>query len=149
MSNPERNKLYGNAAARVSPEDFEPEEIPTELQGLTSQILFDMYDQVSKWGNPYGKTGKAMRVYNPEAGWGIHVSASPFTKIMVVIKIEGGTAKTTQGIFSLKLKVGGVVWDRRLTVEQAREVLDAHDEIAEEAGYIDENGVRLYKGPKN
>jgi len=104
--------------ARVKPEDFKLEEIPAELQGLTPKTLFDMYDQVTKWGNPYGETGKAMDVYNPQAGWGIHVSASPFTRMVSIIKIdENGVAKTTEGIFPLKPKIGVILWDRRLTVE--------------------------------
>lgn len=69
MSDPERSELYGNAGARVIPEDFKLEgTLPVELQGLTSQTLFDMYDQVTKWGAPYGETGKSMDVYNPQAG---------------------------------------------------------------------------------
>lgn len=150
MSNPEHSELYGDAGAKVRPEDFELEEIPAELQGLTSRTLFDMYDQVTKWGNPYGETGKSMDVYNPQAGWGIHVSASPFTRMMSIIKIdENGVAEATQGIFPLKPKVGVVLWDRRLTVDEASEALAAHDEMAREAGYINKNGERLYKGPRN
>lgn len=89
-----------------------------------------------------------MDVYNPQAGWGIHVSASPFTRMMSVIKIdENGVAETTEGIFALKPKIGVVLWDRRLTVEQAIEALNAHDEMFKEAGYIDtETGQRKYKG---
>lgn len=43
-------ELYGNMAGRVEPHDFELEETPSELQGLTPQTLFDLYDQVTKWG---------------------------------------------------------------------------------------------------
>ena len=150
MLNPEYSGLYGDSGTKVSPEDFELEEVPKELQGLTSQTLFKMYDQVTKWGDAYGETGKSMDVYNPQAGWGIHVSASPFTKMMAVIKIdESGIAETTQGFFPLKPKVGVVLWDRRLTVDEAVEALAAQDTMARRAGYINEKAERLYKGHNN
>lgn len=118
MTEQDLSGLYGDIGKKVSPGDFELEETPAELEGLTPQMLFDIYDQITKWGNPYGETGKVIDVYNPQAGWGIHVSASPFTRIVSVIKIdENGIAETTEGIFPLKPKLGVVLWDRRLTVE--------------------------------
>jgi hypothetical protein len=147
MVDKDPDKLYGDLAAKIEPQDFELEETPSELQGLTSQTLFDLYDQVNKWGNPYGETGKSMDLYNRQAGWGIHVSVSPFTRMMSVLKIdENEVVETTEGIFTLKPKKGVVVWDRRLTVEQVEEALSAHDEIAKGAEHINpDSGERLYK----
>lgn len=68
MTEQDLGELYGDMGARVNLGDFGLEETPAELHGLTSQTLFDMYDQVTKWGNPYGETGKSMDVYNPKAG---------------------------------------------------------------------------------
>lgn len=148
MAERDLGELYGDMGARVNPDDFELEQTPAELQGLTPQTLFDMYDQATKWGNPYGETGRIIDVYNPQAGWGIHVSASPFTRMMSVIRIDGnGVAETTRGVFPLKPKIGVILWDRRLTVDEAVEALSAHDKMASEAGYVDaKSGHRKYKG---
>lgn len=56
-------------------------------------------------------------------------------------------APSTEGVFPLKPKIGVVLWDRRLTVDEVKEASSAQDEIARKAGYIDPTtGQRRYKG---
>lgn len=137
--------------SRYSITDFEIISVlPTELKGLDSQILFDFFDIVIKWGDlgefealkfpAFGRSGHGFLI----VVW----STFPDTSICLLkkSKFAKGLCFADEGSFIIKTKKLSVIWDTRISLKEAASAIKEIDKIAKAQGFIDSGtGERLFK----
>jgi len=134
--------------------DFEITSIlPPELEGLDAQTLFDLFDIAMNWG----ESGEFEVLKPPvfgeiEQGFLIAVClTSPDTSLILFkkSKLAQDFYLADEGVFTIKTKkIATVVWDIRISLEEAASVIEELDETAREKGLIDPaTGERIFARP--
>lgn len=133
----------------IAPEiaaQFQPDEIPTELEGLDGALLADLHDCVSKFGRE--DHADRVRRYSLREPVEVHVSVSTVAENRTMFIIGAGGQTTSAGAHILRLlrsepNPAPVIWDARVRVDDIRAFIAQIDEIMRARGLVHpETGAR-------
>lgn len=128
-------------------EFFEPKNPPECLKELSAEILADLHDLASKYGDLNSE--RNMRLLSSEAPRPFYVTAvlKPGNLNMLVSSLPGFSTIRAENARSFLLSdplPSAVIWDITVTAEDAREFITGMDAHLREMGAIDpETGERL------
>lgn len=126
----------------LTTEDFEPKNLPEELSGLTAQILFDLFDIATKWGdaredNMIGGTfdkgeDKFIIAAHPAPPGipGIFISKKS-KRLPGMFAPDAGTF-----IFETTGNVG-ILWDKKVSLREITEAISKIDSCFKGKGFVD------------
>lgn len=125
-------------------ERFTPQELPEELQRVDAALLAELYDLARKFGQE-DAIGKVIRIKeeppNTAKEIAVCVAADPENSTMLLF---GPGGAMHQGAFTIELPSGLVIWDKRLSIADLRQFIDAIDNFASNDGWVDKDtGERI------
>lgn len=123
--------------------------LPAELEGLDSRMLFDFFDIVMKWGEP-GELETLKFSALGELGNGFLIAVRPTSPdasmyLFKKSKFAENFCFADEGCFTIETEKLFVVWDTRISFEEAASVIKEVDEAAKAQGLIDpRTGERMF-----
>jgi len=123
--------------------------LPIELEGLSPQILFALFEIAIKWGEPVESEMLEFPAFG-ELGDGFVISIeldSPDRRMFLLKKSEfiQGFCLADEGLFIIKTEGPCVMWDKRISLEEAVFTIKETDETARSQGLIDlETDERIF-----
>lgn len=133
----------------ITPEvatQFQPDEVPPELEGLDGALLADLHDCVSKFGREdYADRVRRGSLREPAE---VHVCVSTEVGNLTILIIGEGGQTTSAGAHIFRVPGRGtnpapVIWDTRVRVDDIRAFIARIDEIMGSQGLVHpETGTR-------
>lgn len=129
----------------------------SDLPGLTKELLFELYDAAAKWGESVDNNmlGIQVTIDNTTIMIAAHLPTVGLPGVFVCQTVPGrGYTVTDAGAYTIMTRniitgeEAAIIWDRRVSVNEAEVALNTANERARASGLILESGERIAMPPQ-